>query len=114
MTLLELVVALVLMGMAAGLVLPAIATPPASEPDFDSVLRASRTSAIGRAQQLTLTVDGSGRWVLRSHESALDSGIVRGASSPMTMAISALGQCVVLRGEATWDAARCLPREARP
>jgi type II secretory pathway pseudopilin PulG len=64
-TLLELLVALALVGGMVALVAPALRTPPARGGQLESVLRVARSSAIARAQTLTLSIGLGGDWSVR-------------------------------------------------
>lgn len=114
-TLLEVLIVLVLMGVASALVVPALrgAGTGAARPAVTVATRAQR-EAIRRAEALDLQVDDAGAWslhVARTHE-LLDSGHVRLDStvSSGTWVFDALGGCMPLANavaSAPFDALSC-------
>lgn len=118
-TLLELVVALTLLGVVAALVVPALATPAGRRGAFDDVLRAARGVAIARAQSLTLDVGRDGAWLLRPGTAGDTTHLGSGAleqepSVSFQLQLTPLGACLpasALPAEyGGWDAAACAPR----
>ena len=121
MTLLELVVALVLLGVMAALALPSLSMPARRDGRLEVVLRAARGAAIARAQSLALTVGRDGGWTLRPLSPDDTTVTLRGAldsppSAPFQLQLTPLGTCIPatpLPGEYDgWDAAACAPRRA--
>ncbi|MEO7996716.1 MAG: prepilin-type N-terminal cleavage/methylation domain-containing protein [Gemmatimonadaceae bacterium] len=136
-TLLELLVVLVLMAIAAALVLPAIRFPRADvlqgdenigttgdanasalmqSPEVDGVLTQARRLAIKRGEPVRLRVATDGVWAIVSANSgkAIESGRVAEALSwQPDLTVDAVGTCmlqptVVPRSNATaWDALAC-------
>lgn len=115
MTLLEVAVALAVLALAAGLVVPSVMLPRSTAPDLPGVVLSTRALAIARAQTLALTVETSGTWRVRGlmpDEPELNSGILSvGPTTVLQMRVTALGACV-LKSPApaelrSWDAARC-------
>ena len=98
-TLIELVVVLVLMGLAVGLVAPALQPPRvADEPLVAPLLRAGRTAAITRGEPTILQVSATGLWRVDGRgggeETPLASGILSPApSAPFSVNFSPLGTC---------------------
>jgi prepilin-type N-terminal cleavage/methylation domain-containing protein len=100
-TLLELLVVLTLLGLAAALAAPAFLTPgpPAGEQGaaLGAPLRAARDNAIRRAETLYLTVSATGRWRLDTPSDTaapLATGAARDyAGPPITVVVSPLGTC---------------------
>jgi hypothetical protein len=117
MTLLEIVVALALVGIGAALVLPALGDGWRREPRMRDIVRVARTTALRRAQALALEISPDGAWRLTlaavDEEGApLGEGRLRAApSAPLRLRLTPLGACIAaapvpaeLEG---WDAARC-------
>ncbi len=118
MTLLELVVALALVGTLLALVIPSLAPPAARGGRVEEMLRAARGAAIARAQTLTLDVTATGAWRVLALPPGDTTAIVTGAlDTPPSLAfrlqLSALGACLpataLPREFAGWDAAGCRP-----
>lgn len=118
-TLLELAVALTLIGVVAALALPALATPARREGRLDAVLRVSRGASIARAQSLTLGVASDGAWSLRPGTPGDSTRVLGGMldtapSAPFQLQLTPLGVCLLsspLPAEyGGWDAAACAPR----
>ncbi|MEO5580866.1 MAG: type II secretion system protein [Gemmatimonadaceae bacterium] len=62
-TLLELIVALALMGLAMAVVAPSfVLRPPSSDESVQRVVSSARRVAMRRAQTVTLDIDGGGSW----------------------------------------------------
>jgi prepilin-type N-terminal cleavage/methylation domain-containing protein len=117
-TLLELLVALVLLGGLVALVAPAMGAPGPRTSDVMTVVRAARSTAIARAEPLVLTVAVSGEWTLRSLPPDDQRAVAEGrvATRPergVRLQLSPLGACVPLTplpsSLAGWDAASCTP-----
>jgi prepilin-type N-terminal cleavage/methylation domain-containing protein len=124
-TLLELVVALALLGTVAAFVIPSLERPASPRGRLDDVLRRARGAAIARAQSLTLDVAPGGAWQLRplppdDTVRILDGVLDLPPSAGYQLQLSPLGACLpatVLPAEMDgWDAAGCRPRqhEERP
>ncbi len=122
LTLLELLVVLTLLGLAAALAAPAL-RPPAAPPatPLARTVAEARATALRRAEALQLDVDSDGGWRLRARDSVLARGQLdaraAGDALPLRLAISPLGVCVpeprddapVDAVPAVWDAAGCAP-----
>lgn len=104
-TLLELLVVLLLLGITAALVLPALAPRLASRPEgadgVAGLVASARRQAIRRAESLKLRVDRDGIWALVSARdgAVVDGGRIplRGAEQgvePTELTIDALGSCM--------------------
>lgn len=110
-TLVEVVVALVLLGLMAGLTAVSLRPPQApARGELDRVIATGRSTALRRAQALELRVETNGQWWLRPDQGgddpALASGRVLPVSSALHLRIDALGTCVP-RTAVAWDATRC-------
>ena len=111
-TLLELVVVLSVLGIAAAFVLPSFVLRQ-STATLDMVAQHARERAIARAQPLLLEIAPDGRWLLATppdQQQRVDSGRVEGEGVRLAIDISPIGRCVLRSSPvraATWDAARC-------
>ena len=131
MTLLELLVVLLLLGLAAALVAPVLRLPAGGaerEASGDRALAraadAARSLALRRGEALVLAVAADGRWTVTpavattADAAPLLAGRVD-AGSRMRVVVSPVGTCVpdatgMAPGDAAapWDAARCRPADA--
>ncbi|MEP7380769.1 MAG: prepilin-type N-terminal cleavage/methylation domain-containing protein [Gemmatimonadota bacterium] len=115
-TLIELLVALVVLGGMVALVAPALTVPTPHDVGLTGVVRSARSAAIARAQPLALTVAASGDWSVRPlppddalvvAEGRLDRPLARS----LRLQLSPLGACVPLTplpaALVGWDAASC-------
>lgn len=115
-TLLELLVVLVLLGLSAAVVLPTLRLPaPAAA---ESPLVRARTLALRRGEAVRLNTDAEGRWTVRATADALGAILLEGdgVASPIdgsarSVVISALGTCLPegapVAGSPAWDPVRC-------
>jgi prepilin-type N-terminal cleavage/methylation domain-containing protein len=100
-TLLELLIVLTLMGIAAAVVAPSFgarsATPEASR---SALVTSARRMAVRRAERLSLRLSQNGAWSVRTltDGAVLDSGHVRDALPDAELLLDALGGCVPARG----------------
>jgi prepilin-type N-terminal cleavage/methylation domain-containing protein len=115
-TLLEVVVTLLLLGLAAALVATAFRGDPPPRDEFDTVLAQARELAVRRAQSLTLEIDAQGRWKLTpsGDSSSISAGTIRPSiEAPLKVTISPFGTClsepVIPPG---WDALACRVRRS--
>ena len=94
-TLLEVVVTLVLLGLAAALVVPAFRTEAAPEEGIRSVLAATRATAVRRAQTLLLQVDDRGSWriVPAGDSSSIAGGRFTDGTKDLSIRVNSLGAC---------------------
>lgn len=98
-TLVELVVVLVLMGLAVGLVAPALRPPqPAAESAVAPLLRTGRTAAVARGEPMVLKMNGAGSWRLDARGTGDGDPVASGIVSPPPAAafsidFSPLGTC---------------------
>ena len=111
-TLLEIVVTLVLLGLAAAIVTPAFRRDQPDE-GLPAILAAAREVAVRRAQTLVLRVDDRGAWRLTTAEdtTSLGSGLLRDRGRARSFRITPLGSCFS-EGQAIapdWDAIACAP-----
>jgi prepilin-type N-terminal cleavage/methylation domain-containing protein len=116
MTLIEVLVVMTVLGLVSAVVLPALVVPRNEPAGIGQVVRNARALAIRRAQTLRLSVEGSGRWVLRAEAEAVDSGGIA-TPAPIELLLSPTGHCrltsplpVTWR---SWDVSRCRAEEGR-
>jgi prepilin-type N-terminal cleavage/methylation domain-containing protein len=113
-TLLELLIVLVLMTVAAALVLPAFGARPAPAQTAEArVIASARRTAIRRAEPLRLRLFADGAWSIRSQRDGalVDSGRVAEALPPSDVLVDALGSCIPVgqsTGLMTFDPLSCV------
>lgn len=112
-TLLELLVVLVLLGLAAAFVLPTLRLPVRAT-DAATALERARAIAVRRGEAVRLEHDAAGAWTVRATADTTGAILlagISGAASPHSMVISALGACLpegsVAVGTRAWDPVRC-------
>jgi len=128
-TLLELLVVLLVIGLVTALAAPALVRPqPAdvAESSATRVIDRARAAAVRRGETLALDVSRDGRWTLlvaHADSLPLDSGTLdtREPRVPRRLVLSPLGLCLPdatddAPGDATaaWDAAACRAAGERP
>jgi prepilin-type N-terminal cleavage/methylation domain-containing protein len=87
-TLVEIVVVLVLLGLAATLVAPALLFPPdGPAPSLAEVIRQGREAAVARGTPLLLQVDGDNHWALLSPAGDTPVPLARGVLDDTTRAV---------------------------
>jgi prepilin-type N-terminal cleavage/methylation domain-containing protein len=114
-TLLEVLIVLVLMGVASALVVPAIRSDRSARgPGAPEISVRAQREAIRRAEAIQLRVDDRGAWTLRVARTgaALDSGMLQLDSTRRGGAwtFDALGGCMPIASDATlapFDALAC-------
>jgi prepilin-type N-terminal cleavage/methylation domain-containing protein len=97
-TLIEVIVVLVLMALAAALVAPAFVTPHRPEAAIMTLIGQARALAIRRAEAMELRIEVSGAWRLDGGASQQAGPVATGAISPapaaaLTLVFSPLGSC---------------------
>lgn len=116
-TLLELLVVLVLLGLSAAVVLPALRLPAASAPE--SALMRARALAVHRGEAVRLETSHDGRWQVVATADTERLVLLAGsqsdgvATAPLrSVVISALGTCLPegpwAAGTGLWDPVRCV------
>lgn len=96
-TLLELLIVLTVMGIAAALVTPMLTLPRAPDSsDAEAIVTRARQLAISRSEGLHVQITADGFWIVRTFRSreSLDSGRTNGLVVPREFAVDALGSCV--------------------
>lgn len=116
-TLIELVVALALLALVAGLVAPRFLAPHASSgDDVAEVVARARRLAVERATPVRLSVRHTGEWRVwaeREPASTLLEGRLAAPQPAADVALTASGLCLPAAGTA-WDPARCAAAEVSP
>ena len=97
-TLVEVLVVIVLLGLAVALVAPALIPSRHDESPLGALVRSARDAAARRQEVLYLRIDRSGNWLLEGAASpsagVLASGRVEGlAGPPVTLVLSPVGTC---------------------
>lgn len=115
-TLVELLVALVLLGMGAAVVAPVFRLPAPRTAEGDAVAR-TRALALRRAEAMTLVIGRDGAWTVHPARDGTGEALATGQlaaaradSLPRTLVVSPLGDCMALDAPAaggTWDPVRC-------
>ncbi len=96
-TLLELLIVLTLMGVAAALVAPALVRPTAEPVSAGrEIVNRARLQAVRRGEPLRVAMWANGAWVLSTQRdgAVVDSGHVRDALPRADILMDALGSCV--------------------
>lgn len=113
-TLLEIVVTLVLLGLAAALVSPVFRTGATPDENLNEVLAATRETAVRRAQTLVLQVDAGGWWqiVAPGESPAVGSGRFTDGTGDLRIRVNPLGACFSegTQGVPGLDAVACAVR----
>lgn len=99
-TLIEMVVVLVLIGMAAALVIPALLRPRSGESGLEELVSNAREAAIRRGETVFLRVGESGEWKIEgaatsSGNGALLAGRVDPLPAPLTLLVTPTGSCML-------------------
>jgi prepilin-type N-terminal cleavage/methylation domain-containing protein len=111
-TLVELLVVLVIVGLATTVVVPAVRVPEAAAASQEDPLRVAQRLAVQRGEALALTVQADGPWVV-TRSAQPDDTISTGRSAPSvvgTMSILPTGACLPVALSATrgaWDPISC-------
>lgn len=118
MTLLELLVVLVLLGLAAAFILPVLQRPTRSA-DQITILERARSVAVRRGESVRLEFDATGAWTVSATADTTAAILLAGVATAATPAsriaqsivISALGACLpegnAVVGGSAWDPTRC-------
>lgn len=114
MTLVELVVALTLLAIAASLVVPALLTPDQPQVGLQAVVSRARDLAVARSQTLEVKVARNGTYQVSmlSGGTPLIGGAIDTPASSAHFIITPLGACLVKAADPNAahfaDAARCI------
>jgi len=90
-------VVLILIGLAAALVAPALIAPR-REPDLKALLGRARDAAARRGEMVYLQIEPSGTWRLEGGANPLEGTLASGRiepflTAPATLVVSPLGSC---------------------
>ncbi|HEX7942394.1 MAG TPA: type II secretion system protein [Gemmatimonadaceae bacterium] len=97
-TLIEVLVVLALMGLAAGLVAPALLHARRQRPTLGSLIPTAREEAARRGEMVYLRVTGSGQWRMEGAASSAAGPFAAGRVEPfpgvpLTLIVSPIGTC---------------------
>jgi type II secretion system protein H len=97
-TLLELVVVLMLMGLAAALVAPVLLPRHHDESALNALLASAREAAAHRGEVVRLHIEPSGQWRMEGAANPLEGTLATGRvqpflTTPVTLTVSPLGSC---------------------
>ena len=95
-TLLEILVTLIVLGLAAALVAPAFHADATPDDDLRAVLAGARETAVRRSQTLVLSVDPRGTWKMAAaHDSTtIASGQLGDGTGNLRIRVTPLGACL--------------------
>jgi len=97
-TLIEMLVVLILMGLAAALVAPALIPPRRDASDLGALLGTAREAAARRGEVVYLQIEPTGRWRMEGGANPLEGTLATGwiepfLTVPATLVVSPLGSC---------------------
>jgi len=97
-TLIEMIVVLAIMSLAAAVVLPALARARTGITPVQTVIESARDAAAHRGETISLRIDPSGTWHMHGTGSALEADSATGhitplASAPLTLLVAPSGSC---------------------
>jgi prepilin-type N-terminal cleavage/methylation domain-containing protein len=97
-TLLELIVVLALMGLAAALVLPIFRARASRESAIQNIVTSARAAAAQRGEIVFVRFEPSGDWHMEGGGSPLEGDFIGGriaplATVPLTLIVSPVGSC---------------------
>jgi prepilin-type N-terminal cleavage/methylation domain-containing protein len=118
LTLLEILITLIVLGLAAALVVPVFRADTLPDDDLRAVLAGARETAVRRAQTLVLSVNQRGTWkIAAAHDSTtIASGQFGDGTGDLRIRVNPLGACLNESGTVaiTVDAVGCsvVPRRS--
>jgi len=97
-TLVEMLVVLILRGLAAALVAPALLPPRHDQSAFKDLVASAREAAARRGEVVYLSLDPTGQWRMEGGANPLEGTLATGRvppvfAVPVTLAVSPLGSC---------------------
>jgi prepilin-type N-terminal cleavage/methylation domain-containing protein len=99
-TLIEMLVVLVIMGLAAGLVAPMLLRPTTydRQRQLTAVVQAARTTAATRGEVIYVRIEPTGEWHMEGGGLAVEGDVARGrmdrlSTAPLTLIVSPIGSC---------------------
>jgi prepilin-type N-terminal cleavage/methylation domain-containing protein len=116
LTLVEMVVVLVVLGLAATLAAPTIVQrQPTADAALRRVIDQARAAALRRAESVVLTIEETGRWSVRVERDINTPPLLTDSlttpTHPIRVHVTPLGTCVA-EGLVAFDALRCAPEAA--
>lgn len=99
-TLIEMVVVLVLIGLTVALAAPALLRPPPAESGLRELVTTAREAAIRRGESVHLRIGASGEWRIEGAASATPELLLEGRvdpflDRPLTVLMSPTGSCAL-------------------
>ncbi len=97
-TLIELIVVLAILSLAAAVTLPALLRPRTGTTAVQTVIESARDAAASRGETVYLRIDPSGTWHMEGGGSPLESDGATGriapiATAPLTLLVAPAGSC---------------------
>jgi len=100
-TLIEMLVVLILMGLATALVVPVLLPPSRHDSALNALLASAREVAARRGEVVSLHIDATGQWRMEGGSPAVQGGggtLATGRvqpflTAPVTLMVSPLGSC---------------------
>src|SRR5207245_11192457 len=97
-TLVEILVVLIMMGLAAALVAPALLAPHHHASTLNDVVAGARDAAARRGEVLYLSIEPTGRWRLEGGANPLEGTLAAGCDESLiagrvTLIVSMIGSC---------------------
>jgi prepilin-type N-terminal cleavage/methylation domain-containing protein len=97
-TLIELIVVLAILSLAAAVTLPALLRPRTGTTPVQTVIESARDAAARRGETVYLRIEASGTWHMEGGGSPLESDKMAGridpiASAPLTLLVAPAGSC---------------------
>ncbi len=97
-TLVEVVVVLILMGLVAALVAPALMPPRHDESPLAGLVESARAAAARRGETVYLTITPTGEWRMEGGANPLEGTLAAGRiqpflAVPVTLVVSPIGSC---------------------
>ncbi len=97
-TFVEILVVLILMGLATALVAPALLAPRHNASTLKDLVASAREAAARRGEVIYLSIDPTGQWRLEGGANPLEGTLAAGRvepffTAPVTLAVSPLGSC---------------------
>lgn len=95
-TLIEIIVVLVIMGLAATLVAPALFRSPTydRQRQLTALVQSARSAAADKGEVVYVRIEPSGAWDMEATEGQFSNGrIDRLSGSPLTLIVSPVGSC---------------------
>lgn len=99
-TLIEMLVVLVIMGLAAGLVAPLLLRPTTydRQRQLTAVVQAARNTAATRGEVIYVRIEPTGEWHMEGGGLPVEGDVARGrmdrlSQSPLTLIVSPIGSC---------------------